>query len=59
MRINIDAMGKMTISPDNSLEAFALSCWANKALVNQYDVQRDEETFFRGSMLIIETAITP
>lgn len=53
----MDANGVITLSPESSVEAFALRHWTDIALVQQEDPKRREQCHWRGSRLIVSANI--
>lgn len=54
MKAEMDSSGLITLTPESSLEEFALKAWIDKAFVRQEDEKRMECGHWRGSMLKVE-----
>lgn len=57
MRAEMNAQGVITLSPETSVEAYALSKWVAHAAVMVSDIQRAEGMYWRGSMLFVQGSV--
>lgn len=53
MKTTINESGAIVIQAENSVEAYALQCWSDKALIEITDLKRCEATHWCGSKLIV------
>lgn len=56
MKAEMSETGIITLSPETTAEAYALSCWASAAWVTAEDVKRHEVGHWRGSRLCVDAA---
>lgn len=57
MRAEMNENGVITLSPETSAEAFALSQWASIAVMPVSLSMQNEDAIIRGSMLMIKTSL--
>lgn len=53
MKAIMDAAGVITLSPESSIEAFALRRWVDAAIIPVNDVMRCESHHWRSTYLIV------
>lgn len=54
MKAEMDQNGVIIIKPESGAEAFALKSWSESASVDIQDYKRAEESYLRGSKLLID-----
>lgn len=59
MKATMDNQGVITLAAESSVEAYALTRWADESFVLIYDEKLMESGFVRGSRLIVSTAWPP
>lgn len=55
MKSTMDSQGVITLSAENSLEAFALQRWVEMAIIRVDDKMRCENHHWRSTYLVINT----
>ena len=53
MKAEMNKCGVVTLVPETGVEAYALKAWCDKAIVPMNDVERKEQYYTRGSMLLV------
>lgn len=51
MKAEMDAHGTIVLTPESSVESYALKHWCRDAHIQQRDLMRCEESHWRGSKL--------
>lgn len=59
MKAEMNSHGVITLTPENSLEAYALRQWHASANVKHRDDQRQENEHWRGSRLKVTFDMEP
>lgn len=58
MKAEMSKHGIITLSPETSLEAYALELWAQRASIKANDLERCENRYWLGSRIVVSTDIT-
>ena len=53
MKAFITASGILNVVPENETEEYALIQWKARSLIQVNDVEREEESYFRGSRISV------
>lgn len=58
MKAEMSKHGIITLSPETSLEAYALKLWAEQASIRADDLQRCENRYWLGSRIVVSNEFT-